>query len=46
MPLIALLILYLSTSLAHAEFLAGRVVGVSDGDMVTILEASYQQHKI
>jgi endonuclease YncB( thermonuclease family) len=46
MPLIARLFFYLSASLAHAETLAGRVVGVADEDTVTILEASYQQHKI
>jgi endonuclease YncB( thermonuclease family) len=30
----------------HAEMLNGRVVGVADGDTVTVLDASRQQHKI
>ncbi len=30
----------------HAEILSGRVVGVADGDTVTVLDASRQQHKI
>ncbi len=30
----------------HAEILTGRVVGVADGDTVTVLDASRQQHKI
>jgi hypothetical protein len=39
-PLIALVFLYLFSSLAPAEILAGRVVGVADGDTVTILEVT------
>ncbi len=31
---------------AYAEILTGRVVGVADGDTVTVLDASRQQHKI
>ena len=31
---------------AHAESLHGRVVGVSDGDTITILDSARQQHKI
>lgn len=30
----------------HAETLAGRVVGVADGDTITVLEADKKQHKI
>jgi len=31
---------------AHAEVISGRVVGVADGDTVTVLDGSLQQHKI
>ncbi len=30
----------------HAESLVGRVVGVSDGDTVTVLDATKAQHKV
>lgn len=33
-------------SLIHAEVLDGRVVGVSDGDTVTVLDGANTQHKI
>lgn len=38
----------LSTSFSHlwAGTLTGRVVGVSDGDTITVLDASRQQHKV
>jgi endonuclease YncB( thermonuclease family) len=36
----------LVASTAHAEPLTGRVVGVSDGDTITVLDAENQQHKI
>lgn len=32
--------------LAHAETLLGVVVGVADGDTITVLDAERQQHKI
>lgn len=41
----AILLLALSLS-AHADTLLGRVVGVADGDTVTVLDAGHQQHKI
>jgi endonuclease YncB( thermonuclease family) len=31
---------------AHADTLTGRVVGVTDGDTITVLDANRQQHKI
>jgi len=31
---------------AHAERLVGRVVGVADGDTITVLDAGRQQHRI
>jgi endonuclease YncB( thermonuclease family) len=31
---------------AHADTLTGRVVGVADGDTITVLDANHQQHKI
>lgn len=42
---IAALILGLS-GLVHAEVLVGQVVGVSDGDTITLLDANRTQHKI
>lgn len=30
----------------HAELLPGRVVGVSDGDTITLLDSNHSQHKI
>jgi endonuclease YncB( thermonuclease family) len=36
----------LLVSIAHADTLTGRVVGVSDGDTITVLDANRQQHKI
>lgn len=45
MKLIALLLLAVSVH-AHAESITGRVVGVADGDTLTILDASNQQTKI
>ena len=42
-----LLSLILSLSaIAHAETITGRVVGVSDGDTLTVLDASNTQYKI
>ncbi len=32
--------------LSHADTLTGRVVGVSDGDTLTLLEESHDRHKI
>ncbi len=40
------LVLALATSLANAAPLEGRVVGISDGDTITLLDAAKQQHKI
>ncbi len=31
---------------AHADTLTGRVVGVADGDTITVLDADRQQHKV
>lgn len=42
--LICLTLLY--TSQAFADTLLGRVVGVADGDTITVLDASDTQHKI
>lgn len=33
-------------SSAHAETISGRVVGVSDGDSITVLDSSKVQHKV
>lgn len=40
------LVLLLAIPLAHAESFSGRVVGVADGDTVTVLDASMVQHKV
>lgn len=34
------------TSMAYADTITGRVVGVADGDTLTLLDASNTQHKI
>lgn len=36
----------LASLTAHADTIAGRVVGVSDGDTITVLESTKIQHKI
>jgi len=36
----------LLVSAAHADTLTGRVVGIADGDTITVLDADRQQHKI
>ena len=41
-----LLSLALLAPLAYAETLTGRVVGIADGDTITVLDASNQQHRI
>lgn len=41
-----LLSLLLLSSAIHAETLSGRVVAVSDGDTITVLNADKDQHKI
>jgi len=38
--------LLLASIAARAETLVGTVVGVADGDTVTVLDADHQQHKI
>lgn len=37
---------FLIAPLSHADTLTGRVVGVSDGDTLTLLEESHDRHKI
>jgi len=44
--LIRFALLLLLAFSAHAETLSGRVVGIADGDTITILDAANQQHKI
>lgn len=41
-----LVFLWVGLSLAHAEIFTGRVVGVTDGDTITILDADNTQHKV
>lgn len=41
-----LLVLVLISKLAAAEMLFGYVIGISDGDTITLLEGSDLQHKI
>jgi len=44
---LAVIALLLSLQLfAHAEVLVGRVVGVSDGDTITVLDADKTEHKV
>ncbi|HLO63481.1 MAG TPA: thermonuclease family protein [Azonexus sp.] len=42
----AALVAFLLVVSAHAETLSGRVVGITDGDTLTVLDANHQQHKI
>ena len=44
-PLWAILLLTLACT-ANAETVTGRVVGVADGDTITVLDADKMQHKI
>lgn len=48
MSLIRSLIVFplILSATAHAEIITGRVVGLADGDTLTILDATNQQHKI
>ena len=43
---VVFLLLFFILSIAQAESLSGRVVGVADGDTITVLDADRQQHKI
>ena len=40
------LLLFFLVCSVHAETLSGRVVGIADGDTITVLDANRQQHKI
>lgn len=40
------LLLVLLAGSVHAETLTGRVIGIADGDTITVLDANRQQHKI
>ena len=42
----AVLALSILTTAIHAETLTGRVVGIADGDTLTLLDATKTQHKI
>ncbi len=44
--MIRFVFLFLLACSVHAETLTGRVVGVADGDTITVLDANRQQHKI
>lgn len=46
MRLLAALLLSLATSCVWADILTGRVVAVLDGDTITVLDASRQEHRI
>jgi len=45
-PCIVAIVLTLLTITASADTLTGRVVGIADGDTLTILDATNTQHKI
>ena len=45
-PLATALALVCWTLACHADAITGRVVGVADGDTVTVLDADKVQHKI
>ena len=44
--LAAILSLASSVFVAHAETISGRVVSIADGDTLTLLDSSNQQHRI
>lgn len=46
MKYIAALLLVFVASCTLAETIIGRVIGVADGDTITVLDAANQQHKI
>ena len=46
MKTLAAFLLCLAATGAWADTLIGRVVGVADGDTITVLDAANQQHKI
>jgi endonuclease YncB( thermonuclease family) len=46
MPLAALVLLCALTAIARADVIRGRVVGIADGDTITVLDASRSQHRI
>ncbi|MGZ8270639.1 MAG: thermonuclease family protein [Methylophilus sp.] len=41
-----LFVCLLTIQCAYAEILAGRVVGVADGDTITVLDSTHIQHKV
>ena len=43
---LAALLLSIATAFAWASEFTGRVVGVTDGDTITVLDAANQQHKV
>ena len=45
-PVVALALLCALATLARADVIGGRVVGIADGDTVTVLDASRSQHRI
>ena len=46
MRLIAALCLVVTTTTASGHTIEGRIVGVHDGDTITLLDAAHRQHKI
>jgi endonuclease YncB( thermonuclease family) len=45
-PFVALLLCSVGVGALHGETLQGKVVGISDGDTITVLDGSKAQHKI
>ena len=43
---LSLIPLLVTSGCLYAEQITGRIIGVADGDTVTLLDASKQQHKI
>jgi endonuclease YncB( thermonuclease family) len=44
--ILATSLLFLGPSLLLADTLTGRVIKISDGDTITVLDSSFNQHKI
>jgi endonuclease YncB( thermonuclease family) len=45
LPLVPIILLFLAP-VVQAENLMGRVVGVADGDSITVLDGNFEQHKL
>lgn len=45
-PAIVFCLTWLWTATLNAEEISGQVIGIADGDTLTVIDQNYQQHKI